>query len=96
MCTHTTQVFSETEDHATTGIRTTGKNYHIYTDEILKTANMLAEEKELLMYCGARKLFTGPHFVEEISHYSITRLSNCMNTPLMEGREKLSIRLIVY
>lgn len=41
------------------------KNYHIYTDEILKTANMLAEEKELLMYCGARKLFTGPHFVEE-------------------------------
>lgn len=41
------------------------KNYRLYTDEILKTANILAEEKELLMYCGARKLFTGPHFVEE-------------------------------
>jgi hypothetical protein len=41
------------------------KNYRLYTDEILKTANFLAEGRDILMYCGSRKLFTGPQFVEE-------------------------------
>ncbi len=46
------------------------KNYRLYTDEILKTANFLAEERDILMYCGSRKLFTGPQFVEEdFAHY---------------------------
>ncbi len=46
------------------------KNHRLYTDEIVKTANYLAEEREILMYCGSRKLFTGPQFVEEdFSHY---------------------------
>ncbi len=41
------------------------KNYRLYTDEILKIASYLAEEREKLIYCGSRKLFTGPQFVEE-------------------------------
>ncbi len=41
------------------------KNYRLYTDEILKIASYLAEERDLLVYCGSRKLFTGPQFVEE-------------------------------
>ena len=41
------------------------KSYRLYTDEILKTANFLTQENEILMYCGSRKLFTGPQFVEE-------------------------------
>ncbi len=41
------------------------KNIRLLTDEILKTANFLAEEREILMYCGSRKLFTGPQFIEE-------------------------------
>lgn len=41
------------------------KNLRLYTDELLKTASTLAEEKEILMYFGSRKLFTGPHFVQE-------------------------------
>jgi hypothetical protein len=46
------------------------KNYRLYADEILKTANFLLEDRELLMYCGSRKLFTGPQFMEEdFAHY---------------------------
>jgi len=46
------------------------KNHRLYTDEIVKTANYLAEEREILMYCGSRKLFTGPQFVEDdFAHY---------------------------
>lgn len=46
------------------------KNHRLFTDEIVKTANYLAEEREILMYCGSRKLFTGPQFVEEdFAHY---------------------------
>ena len=46
------------------------KNMRLLTDEILKTANFLAEERDILMYCGSRKLFTGPQFVEEdFAHY---------------------------
>lgn len=46
------------------------KNHRLYTDEIVKTANYLAEERDILMYCGSRKLFTGPQFVEDdFSHY---------------------------
>jgi len=41
------------------------KNHRVYTDEIAKTASYLAEERDMLMYCGSRKLFTGPQFEEE-------------------------------
>ena len=41
------------------------KNYRLYTDEILRIASYLAEGREMLIYCGSRKLFTGPQFVEE-------------------------------
>lgn len=41
------------------------KNYRVYTDEIAKTAGYLAEERDMLMYCGSRKLFTGPQFEQE-------------------------------
>ncbi|MCP4396785.1 MAG: hypothetical protein GY801_05735 [bacterium] len=46
------------------------KNHRLHTDEILKTANFLTEERDILMYCGSRKLFTGPQFVEDdFAHY---------------------------
>ena len=41
------------------------KNHRVYTDEIAKTAGYLAEERDMLMYCGSRKLFTGPQFEQE-------------------------------
>ena len=41
------------------------KNQRIYTDEIAKTAGYLEEERDMLMYCGSRKLFTGPQFNQE-------------------------------
>lgn len=41
------------------------KNYRLYTEEILKIAGYLAEERDMLMYYGSRKLFTGPQFDEE-------------------------------
>jgi hypothetical protein len=44
---------------------TNEKNHRLYTDEIAKTASYLAEQRELLMYCGSRKLFTGPQFDED-------------------------------
>jgi hypothetical protein len=43
----------------------TQKNYRLYTDEILRIAGYLAEERDMLVYCGSRKLFTGPQFIEE-------------------------------
>ena len=46
------------------------KNVRLLNDELLKTANSLVEKRDLLMYCGSRKLFTGPQFVEEdFAHY---------------------------
>ncbi|GAK54835.1 hypothetical protein U27_01666 [Candidatus Vecturithrix granuli] len=79
------------------------KSYRLYTDEILKTANILAEEKDLLMYCGARKLFTGPHFVEEdfailyseiidIYEYAIDRTQRQSFDPLDSILELKSLR----
>ncbi|PID59039.1 hypothetical protein CSB45_01100 [candidate division KSB3 bacterium] len=41
------------------------KNQRLYTDEMLKTANFLEEERDILMYCGSRKLFADPQFVED-------------------------------
>ena len=31
-------------------------------EEIAKTAGYLRDERDMLMYCGSRKLFTGPQF----------------------------------
>jgi hypothetical protein len=46
------------------------KNYRVYTDEIAKTAGYLAKERDMLMYCGSRKLFTGPQFdPEDFAHF---------------------------
>ncbi len=46
------------------------KNDRLLTKEISKAADFLATEREILMYCGSRKLFTGPQFVEEdFAHY---------------------------
>jgi hypothetical protein len=41
------------------------KNYRLYTEEIVKIATYLAEEREMLIYFGSRKLFTGPQFTED-------------------------------
>ncbi len=43
----------------------TQKNYRLYTEEILKIAGYLAEERDMLTYYGSRKLFTGPQFDED-------------------------------
>lgn len=46
------------------------KNLRLYTDEIAKTSSYLADERDMLMYCGSRKLFTGPQFdPEAFSHF---------------------------
>ena len=46
------------------------KNHRIYMDEIAKTAGYLEEERDMLMYCGSRKLFTGPQFnQEDFAHF---------------------------
>ncbi len=46
------------------------KNHRVYTDEIAKTAGYLAEERDMLIYCGSRKLFTGPLFnTEDFAHF---------------------------
>ena len=46
-------------------LQTDEKNHRIYTDEIAKIAGYLTEEREMLKYCGSRKLFTGPQFEQE-------------------------------
>ena len=41
------------------------KNNRVYTDEVAKTAGYLMDERDMLMYAGSRKLFTGPQFDAE-------------------------------
>lgn len=41
------------------------KSLRVYTDEIAKTAGYLGDERDMLMYSGSRKLFTGPQFDAE-------------------------------
>jgi len=41
------------------------KSLRVYTDEIAKTAGYLSDERDMLMYSGSRKLFTGPQFDAE-------------------------------
>lgn len=46
------------------------KNNRVYTDEVTKTAGYLMDERDMLMYAGSRKLFTGPQFdAEDFAHF---------------------------
>lgn len=46
------------------------KNHRVYTDEVAKTASYLMDERDMLMYCGSRKLFTGPQFdADDFAHF---------------------------
>jgi hypothetical protein len=48
-----------------TDLLTDEKSLRVYTDEIAKTAGYLGDERDMLMYSGSRKLFTGPQFDAE-------------------------------
>jgi hypothetical protein len=50
---------------STIDLLTDDKSLRVYTDEIAKTAGYLGDERDMLMYSGSRKLFTGPQFDAE-------------------------------